>query len=259
MEPETTTTSPWSTAAIAGGSGIIGSIIGNAGARKRQKQADKANIKFWEMQNAYNDPAQQMARLTKAGLNPNLIYGQSVGGATGQAGQVAPSKAAPYSMDIGSSVKTGMAAYQTQAQVNNIDVDTQDKMLQLGVNKEFLREQAEQTLQKQRLGNAKTLIENNVAAGTQQDRILLAAENLSIAKSVLQGQNLKNAEIRFNVEMQDMNISGNSWMSTLLRLILGTAKDKLPTYNPNPGQSKDQGKHNKSGYIINRKKYPDQN
>lgn len=30
----------------------------------------------WNMQNAYNSPAQQMQRFKEAGLNPNLIYGQ---------------------------------------------------------------------------------------------------------------------------------------------------------------------------------------
>jgi len=241
--------SPWLTPAIAGGSGIIGSIIGNAGAKKRQKQADKANIKFWQMQNAYNDPTQQMARLTKAGLNPNLIYGQSVGGATGQAGQVAPSKAAPYSMDIGSAVKTGMSAYQTQASVNNVDVDTNDKMLQLGVKKEFLREQAEQTLQKQRLGNAKLLIENNVAAGTMQSKILQAAENLSISQAVLTGQQLKNSILQFDDEMKDMGITGSSWYATLLKLLATKAKQNenaTPTYDPNQE-------------LDLKKKYPQQN
>ncbi|MEM2002612.1 MAG: hypothetical protein QXT77_08215 [Candidatus Methanomethylicaceae archaeon] len=41
---------------------------------ERQK-AD--NIAFWNMQNAYNDPSAQMARLKAAGLNPNLVYGSS--------------------------------------------------------------------------------------------------------------------------------------------------------------------------------------
>ena len=38
---------------------------------------NQANIDFWNMQNAYNSPAAQMERYQAAGLNPNLIYGQS--------------------------------------------------------------------------------------------------------------------------------------------------------------------------------------
>ena len=88
---------PW--AGALGALGSIGSsILGNTGSFKRQKYSDRQNIAFWNMQNKYNHPLQQMQRLQEAGLNPNLIYGQSVAGATGQADQVAPSKAAPYSI-----------------------------------------------------------------------------------------------------------------------------------------------------------------
>lgn len=44
----------------------------------QSEQYDKevANSReMWELQNSYNSPEQQMARLQKAGLNPNLVYG----------------------------------------------------------------------------------------------------------------------------------------------------------------------------------------
>lgn len=41
------------------------------------KQQNQWNIDQWNRENQYNDPAQQMARYRDAGLNPNLIYGQS--------------------------------------------------------------------------------------------------------------------------------------------------------------------------------------
>ena len=219
---------PLLAAGIAGGASVLGSIIGNIGSRKRQKKADKANIKFWQMQNAYNDPAQQMSRLKKAGLNPNLIYGQSVSGATGQAGAVAPSKAAPYSMDLGTAANNAMSAYQTSAQVNNVDVDTAKKAFDLGIDKKYAAETIEQSLTNIRLGNALKVIENNVQSGIMQDRIKLAAENLAIAKATLTGKQLQNAILDFDAEMKDMNVSGNSWMSAILKLIVGTTKD---TYN----------------------------
>lgn len=46
----------------------------------------KDAIEFWNMQNAYNDPSQQMARFRNAGLNPHLVYGQGAGG--GSAGPI---------------------------------------------------------------------------------------------------------------------------------------------------------------------------
>lgn len=43
------------------------------------------SIKFWQLQNAYNSPEQQMQRFRDAGLNPHLIYGQ---GNPGNAGNI---------------------------------------------------------------------------------------------------------------------------------------------------------------------------
>ena len=219
-------------AAIAGGASVIGNVLGNIGSKKRQKRADKANIKFWQMQNQYNDPAQQMSRLKKAGLNPNLIYGQSVSGATGQAGAVAPSKAAPYSMDLNAAANTGLSAYQTSAQVNNVDVDTAKKAFDLGIDKKYAAETIEQSLTNVRLGNALKVIENNVQSGIMQDRIKLAAENLAIAKATLTGKQLQNAILEFDADMKDMNVSGNSWAASILKLILGTAQDLNNKFKP---------------------------
>ena len=42
---------------------------------KQQEQA--YNLQLWDLTNQYNSPAAQMARYQDAGLNPNLIYGQS--------------------------------------------------------------------------------------------------------------------------------------------------------------------------------------
>ena len=81
------------------GLGALGSsVISNLGAKRRQKTADKQNVAFWKMQNQYNTPKEQMQRLKDAGLNPNLIYGSSPAGASGSAGSIAPSKAAPYNI-----------------------------------------------------------------------------------------------------------------------------------------------------------------
>lgn len=46
------------------------------------------NVAMWKAQNAYNHPAQQMARLKEAGLNPRLIYGSGAASAVGNAGDI---------------------------------------------------------------------------------------------------------------------------------------------------------------------------
>ena len=62
----------------------------------QQKASDYAfnqNLQMWNLQNAYNDPAAQMERLQKAGLNPNLVYG--CGNVTGNTSGSAPTYERP--------------------------------------------------------------------------------------------------------------------------------------------------------------------
>ncbi len=51
----------------------------------QQQTADAKAM--WDLQNLYNHPANQMKRLKEAGLNPNLVYGQSAAGAAGNASE----------------------------------------------------------------------------------------------------------------------------------------------------------------------------
>lgn len=51
-------------------------MLNNYYSKKNTKKAYERDIAFWNMQNEYNSPANQMQRLKDAGLNPNLIYGQ---------------------------------------------------------------------------------------------------------------------------------------------------------------------------------------
>nr|QJB20890.1 MAG: DNA pilot protein [Microvirus sp.] len=63
--------------------GAIGSkLLGNAQSRKMADYEFSNNLKMWNLQNAYNSPAQQMQRLKDAGLNPNLVYGNGAVGNT---------------------------------------------------------------------------------------------------------------------------------------------------------------------------------
>lgn len=69
----------WIGAAIAGGTALIGLLANRYQAKKNRElaqfQAD-ANERIIDKQNAYNTPANQMARYQDAGLNPHLVYGQ---------------------------------------------------------------------------------------------------------------------------------------------------------------------------------------
>ena len=66
----------------------VGSLLGQGASAFASRRANHRMVEFWKMQNEYNSPKAQMQRLQEAGLNPNLIYGDSVSGATGQAGNI---------------------------------------------------------------------------------------------------------------------------------------------------------------------------
>lgn len=76
-------------ALIGAGSQLSGGLFGYIGQKRQNKHnlqlakdARQHDVNMWNMQNQYNTPSMQMQRLTEAGLNPHLMYGQ---GNTGNA------------------------------------------------------------------------------------------------------------------------------------------------------------------------------
>ena len=65
----------------------LGAYVGASKRRQHEKKMaamqQQHNIDMWKMKADYNHPKQQMQRLKKAGLNPNLVYGEGTG-TTGQ-------------------------------------------------------------------------------------------------------------------------------------------------------------------------------
>lgn len=85
----------WASIASEGSSIISTALnwIASSSENKKAREFDKSmaeyaynkNLEMWQMENAYNSPAAQMARLEEAGLNPALMYQQ---GNTGNAGSM---------------------------------------------------------------------------------------------------------------------------------------------------------------------------
>ena len=71
--------------------------------RDMQKDQQQYNKEMWDKQNAYNTPQSQLDRYRKAGLNPNLLYGQPN---PGNAAQVATSGQATSSNAIARNAPT---------------------------------------------------------------------------------------------------------------------------------------------------------
>ena len=93
-----TGSSPWS-GAINAGMNLLGDIGGNiwsnANAISAAQRDDRYAKGLMDYQNEYNRPINQMARYKEAGLNPNLIYGQSNLSASGSASASAARAQAP--------------------------------------------------------------------------------------------------------------------------------------------------------------------
>lgn len=110
----------------------------NEGMYERQRQDAKSD---WEMQNEYNHPSSQMARLREAGLNPNLVYGKGADNTASMVRSSSPgqwSPKAPVSQQ-GQVLSQGLMSYydlkMKQAQIDNLRVQNtvldQDRMLKL--------------------------------------------------------------------------------------------------------------------------------
>lgn len=121
---------PWIIPAAFGAADFLGGLFGqkkqadhNMGLAKYQNDF---NYKMWQENNAYNTPANQMARFKEAGLNPNLAYGQGSPGNSSSPVQSADVKPA----DMQSAYRIAPIANQTamtMAQVQAIRADTVQK------------------------------------------------------------------------------------------------------------------------------------
>lgn len=113
-------------AVIGAGSNLLGGIMNQIFADKAAKKAYQRQLDFWNRQNEYNLPVNQMQRLQAAGLNPNLVYGS---GATTMSAQLSSVKAS--SPELGSGIAAaGNLVAQTallNAQRKNIEADTELK------------------------------------------------------------------------------------------------------------------------------------
>lgn len=102
-------------------------------AQWQQQENEKAyqrSLNMWNLQNEYNSPTQQMARIRAAGLNPNLVYGNGVtGNSSGSTPQYEPAKFnAPtmqayrgWNLGISDAISQFLTYRTVKAQVDNME------------------------------------------------------------------------------------------------------------------------------------------
>lgn len=96
------------------------SIIERNWAKQDASTQWNRDLAMWNMTNAYNSPAEQMARLKAAGLNPNLVYGS--GNVTGNtaSGVSAGSIRGTKMSDFANSILTAQQMQLNDSTVGNI-------------------------------------------------------------------------------------------------------------------------------------------
>lgn len=104
---------------IAAGAGLLGNVANSLFSRGSDRRQQQDMLKFWRMNNQYNHPSSQMARLREAGLNPNMLYGQSVSGATGQS-SAAPKAIKQTPLKLDNPIETYQNVASTRLQNDNL-------------------------------------------------------------------------------------------------------------------------------------------
>lgn len=129
----------------AGGAGLgaqIGSMLGGSDdgeltALQAYNMQKADSINFWNMQNAYNDPSAQMARLAKAGLNPFMVYQGNVTGNSSSSidtPTLQPHYAQPLSTRLTKAIQN-LNLRSMQADTKGKEVDTEMRELNLAIKK----------------------------------------------------------------------------------------------------------------------------
>ena len=231
---------------ISGGVNLLTGLFGNRSRRRAQRDAQKFNVEFWNMQNAYNHPKEQMARLQEAGLNPNLIYGTSPTSAVGNAGQIAPAKAHEVetlnplgSFEMFANVKQKSAQTDNLiAQNNLIQQETALKHAQTAgtlagtAKTKFETELAndlrktsvdfqKESLRKLELETIGKQLDNSFKSQAMRDRLKQIMYDASYAAENLEGQQLDNVMKKLDIELKKIGIEKNdAWYFRILgRLI----------------------------------------
>lgn len=242
-----------STAAAISALGSVGTaVVNSSGKKKSQERANKYNIEMWNMQNAYNSPASQMARLREAGLNPNLIYGGSGSTQVGNADSPAKMESDFHPMDNPIMGITKYAdAKKSEATTDNLKAQntvlTQEALLKAsqtakslaegqsaGVKAQIDKEMKNTSMQimtenlrgmeQQTLGR---YLDNTLKDQSIKPQLMRLGYEVENAKANLEGTQLQNALKKYELELNQYGISKGD---NLFFRILGRHYDDAKKY-----------------------------
>lgn len=214
--------------AITSAIGAIGNLFtGGASARKQyqyqSKLMDKQNqqqIDFWKMNNEYNTPFNQRARLEQAGLNPDLMYGGS--GNMYQSQMPGAASGSAPNVDYGSfsdNLRFAMQAQVMDAQVSKIEHENQ-LLAEQALTQASLRD-----LQSGQAADALARAEHQKIYNRHADtRYFLENETRGL-KNTLLGADVNSYETRLRLDQQ--RVANDNMRAKVQVLQLGLNEKKL--------------------------------
>lgn len=178
--------------------------------RESQVMSQNYNTMMWHMNNRYNSPANQMALLRQAGLNPNLMYGGFQGNSQAPS---SPSQSAsapgniynPLSMSLGNPVETYMAERQLSMQERTTDLMN-----------------TKQSLENQKLEFEVSKLKDTYDLTTEETRTRINSIMSSIKESQARFENLKEQKGLISAQTKAqilMNIFDERAMDDKLQLL----------------------------------------
>lgn len=206
---------------------IGGFFTGGASARKQyryqSKLMDKQNqqqIDFWKMNNEYNTPFNQRARLEQAGLNPDLMYGGS--GNMYQSQMPGAASGSAPNVDYGSfsdNLRFAMQAQVLDAQVSKIEQENK-----------LLAEQALSQAQQRELWAAQAKefwvrAEHQAIYNRHADTRYFLENETRALKNTLLGADVNSYETRLRLDQQ--RVANDNMRAKVQVLQLGLNEKKL--------------------------------
>lgn len=208
--------------------GAIGNFFtGGASARKQyqyqSKLMDKQNqqqIDFWKMNNEYNTPFNQRARLEQAGLNPDLMYGGS--GNMYQSQMPGAASGSAPNVDYGSfsdNLRFAMQAQVMDAQVSKIEME--NKLLA----EQALSQASLRDLQSSQAADALARAEHQGIYNKHADTRYFLENEARGLKNTLLGADVNSYETRLRLDQQ--RVANDNMRAKVQVLQLGLNEKKL--------------------------------
>ncbi len=214
-------------AAAALGSAVISggvTMYNNHKQRKEQRalmdKSIESNIQQWNRENQYNTPQAQMKRFKDAGLNPNLIYGQS-----NTASSMIPSTDVPEAKMPSNSFSQGVSTFNNtrllDAQIENIEADTDKKKVEAGNSTEMVniqRELAEDT-KKKTDAYINDLLDKKNLRGARAELYRMTVNKFeqdireSVSRVMLNLKDYQHYDERFNATMREINARADEYFA----------------------------------------------